>query len=299
MNSLLALPTVGTGLVWTGIAIQIDGKIVVGGYANMGNASTGFDFVTARLNLDGTPDTTFDGDGIRALAIGAANAVDQANAIALRAGFFRRVGDANTASPTRRKNPVVIITICVDEMTGIQAQERIAPTEPMRPGHIERVAFGYTRHGTRCLMGNFEVATGQVIAPTVQATRGEKDFAAHIEQTVGADPEAEWIVVADNRTTHCSTTLVQWAASLCGIATESLGKKGTSGVLNSVAARKAFPIGATHRVRFVYVPEHTSWLNRVEIWFRVQARRVLRRETFRSTDDLREKILAYIMSQAV
>jgi hypothetical protein len=182
----------------------------------------------------------------------------------------------------------------VDEMTGIQARERIAETLPMRPGQVEKVEFEYTRHGTQCLIGNFEVATGQAIAPTVQATRGEKDFAAHIEQTVATDPEATWIFVADNLTTHVSETLVLWVASLCGIASGSLGKKGKSGVLKSVATRRAFLMDASHRVRFVYVPKHTSWLNQVEIWFSVLARRVLRRGNFRSVADLREKILAYI-----
>jgi transposase len=182
----------------------------------------------------------------------------------------------------------------VDEMTGVQAKERIAPTKPMRPGQIEKAEFEYKRHGTQCLIGNFEVATGQVIAPTVQATRGEKDFADHIERTVATDPEAGWIFVADNLTTHTSATLVRWVASLCGVAAESLGKKGKSGVLKSVATRKAFLTDASHRVRFVYVPKHTSWLNQVEIWFSILARRVLRRGNFTSTADLREKLLAFI-----
>ena len=64
--------------------------------------------------------------------------------------------------------------------------------------------------------------------------------------------------------------------------------------LKSVATRKAFLTDSSHRVRFVYVPKHTSWLNQVEIWFSVLARRVLRRGNFRSVTDLREKILAYI-----
>jgi len=163
----------------------------------------------------------------------------------------------------------------------------------MKPGQVERREFEDTRHGTQCLIGNFEVTTGQVIAPTVQPTRTEEDFAAHIAQTVATDPGAGWIFVADNLTTHCSESLVRYVAEACAIATD-LGTKGRRGVLKSVATRKAFLTDATHRVRFVYVPKHTSWLNQVEIWFSVLARRVLRRGNFRSVADLRDKILAYI-----
>jgi hypothetical protein len=100
-------------------------------------------------------------------------------------------------------------TVSVDEMTGIQATERIAPTLPMRPGRAERREFEYKRHGTRCLIGNLEVATGEVITPTVQATRTEADFAAHIARAVATDGEAGWIFVSDNPTTHVSESLVR------------------------------------------------------------------------------------------
>ena len=187
-----------------------------------------------------------------------------------------------------------IHTVCVDEKTGIQARERIAPTKPMRPGHIEKQEFEYIRHGTQTLIGNFEVATGQVIAPTVQETRDEADFARHIEQTVATDGKAGWIFVGDNLTTHCSATLVLLVAGLCGIPVESLGQKGKSGVLQSVSTRREFLMDASHRIRFVYVPKHTSWLNQVEIWFSILARRVIRRGSFRSTEDLRDRILTFI-----
>jgi len=184
-------------------------------------------------------------------------------------------------------------TVSVDEMTGIQALERIAPTQPMKAGQPERVEFEYKRHGTQCLIGNFEVPTGQVIAPTVQDTRTEEDFAKHVAGTVATDPEGGWIFVVDNLTTHCSETLVYWVAQQCGIG-DDLGKKGKSGILKSVATRKAFLMDPSHRIRFVYVPKHTSWLNQIEIWFSILVRRVIKRGNFTSTADLREKILAFI-----
>ncbi len=181
----------------------------------------------------------------------------------------------------------------VDEMTGIQALERIAPTQPMKPGQVERREFEYKRHGTQCLIGNFDVVTGEVIAPTVQLTRTEEDFAGHLKRTVGIDPDATWIFVCDNLTTHCSESLVRYVAKECDIELE-LGQKGKSGVLKSVETRKEFLRNSGHRIRFVYVPKHTSWLNQIEIWFSILVRRVIKRGNFSSTSDLREKILAFI-----
>jgi hypothetical protein len=46
--------------------------------------------------------------------------------------------------------------LSTDEKTGIQALERIAPTRPMQPDLVERLEFEYVRHGTQCLIANFE-----------------------------------------------------------------------------------------------------------------------------------------------
>lgn len=181
----------------------------------------------------------------------------------------------------------------VDEMTGIQALERIAPSLPMLPEQTERREFEYKRHGTQCLIGNFDVATGEIITPTIQATRTEEDFAKHIKQTVATDPNAVWIFVCDNLTTHCSESLVNYVSKECGIE-EDLGMKGKSGVQKSVESRKAFLTNREHRIRFVYTPKHSSWLNQIEIWFSILVRRVIKRGDFKSRAELREKILAFI-----
>lgn len=115
-------------------------------------------------------------------------------------------------------------TVCVDEMTGIQALERVAPTLPMRPGQIERREFEYERHGTLTLIGNFHVVTGELIQPTLGPTRTEVDFVQHIAQTVASDRQAGWVFVMDNLNIHCSESLVTWVAKTCDL-DEELGKK--------------------------------------------------------------------------
>lgn len=183
--------------------------------------------------------------------------------------------------------------VSCDELTAIQALERVAPTQPMRAGQVERREFEYVRHGTLSLITNFEVATGEVIAPSIGPTRTEEDFAAHIAQTIDTDPEAGWVFITDQLNIHQSERLVRLVAERCGIA-EELGVKGKSGVLGSMASRAAFLSEPCHRIQFVYVPKHTSWLNQVEIWLGILVRRVIKRGNFTSIDDLREKILAFI-----
>jgi hypothetical protein len=183
--------------------------------------------------------------------------------------------------------------VSTDEMTGIQALERAAPTLPARPGQVERREFEYVRHGTQCLIANWDVVQGRLVAPTVGPTRTEADFAAHIAHTIATDPDAEWVFVADQLNTHQSESLVRLVAERIDYPAD-LGVKDKAGILQSMPTRAMFLSDPTHRLRFVYTPKHCSWLNQVEIWFSILVRKLLRRGNFRSTDDLRERILAFI-----
>src|SRR5260370_20365859 len=84
-------------------------------------------------------------------------------------------------------------------MTGMQALERLHPSLPIQPGHVERQEFEYKRHGTQSLIANLDVASGQVVTPSIGPTRTEADFATHIMQTFQTDPQAALIFVTDHR----------------------------------------------------------------------------------------------------
>ncbi len=59
--------------------------------------------------------------------------------------------------------------------------------------------------------------------------------------------------------------------------------------------RRTFLSDPTHRIRFVYLPKHSSWLNQIEIIFGVISRRVLRHGNFTSKDDLIDKLKRFMV----
>jgi transposase len=183
--------------------------------------------------------------------------------------------------------------ISTDEKTGIQALEREYPTSEMTMGKIEYQEFNYIRHGTVSLIASWDVQQGRVVKASVQPTRNEQDFTNHIAEVVAHKPEDKWIFITDQLNTHQSESLVRLVAKLSEI-TIDLGVKGKSGILNSMQSRAQFLSDTNHRIRFVYTPKHSSWLNQIECWFSILVRRLLRRGNFTSTDDLKQQILDFI-----
>src|SRR5439155_927583 len=96
------IPRAGDDLA-TDVAIDAQGRIVVGGYAEVDStffSGTDYDFAVVRLNANGSLDTSFSGDGKQTIAFNRGGAgFDVANALAIDSlGRIVLVGSAQRNS---------------------------------------------------------------------------------------------------------------------------------------------------------------------------------------------------------
>jgi DDE superfamily endonuclease len=179
------------------------------------------------------------------------------------------------------------LVICADEKTGMQILQRRYPTQPVQPGKPEKREHEYIRHGVRALLASFVVPTGQLVWNLGQ-TRTSADWATHLANVVHQLPAMrryDWVV--DNLNTHWSLEVCQLVAQWCTV--PFIPKELQRGV-----QRRAFLCDPTHTHVFHFTPKHGSWLNQVELWFSVLARRFLKRGDYDSAQDFDTRLTAYL-----
>ena len=158
--------------------------------------------------------------------------------------------------------PESAMVLCVDEKSQTQAPERTQPLPPLGLGYVEGVTHDYVRHGTTTIFAALDVATGRVIAQCKPRHRHQEfpSFLGHIDANV--PPDLDVHLVVDNHGTHRHIKVKRWLA-------------------------------ARPRYHLHFTPTYSSWLNQVEIWFNIITRKAIRRGSFSSVTQLREKILRF------
>lgn len=153
--------------------------------------------------------------------------------------------------------------ICVDEKSQMQALEREHPDIAMELGMPVRRDSGYIRHGTQVLMGGYDVRTGKLFG-FMADHHGTEMFLCLLDQIDQCYPTGKGHIICDNLSTHLHEDVEAWF--------------------------EAHPRWTLH-----FTPTHASWLNQIECAFSLLQRQVIARGSFQSTEELRERVYAWIL----
>jgi len=159
--------------------------------------------------------------------------------------------------------PQQAIVLCVDEKSQIQALDRTQPGLPIKKGRCGTMTHDYQRHGTTTLFAALEMLQGKVIGQCYQRHRHQEflKFLRTLDQEFPGKVPLHLIM--DNYGTHKHENVRAWL--------------------------KRHPRFVLH-----FVPASSSWLNLVERWFGVLDDKAIRRGVFRSVEDLKAAIDAFL-----
>jgi transposase len=154
--------------------------------------------------------------------------------------------------------------LSVDEKTGIGARRRTRPTTRPAPGRPSRQEHEYVRHGTATLLAALDVHRGGILQATDLDRNTAANFTCFLDELDAKVPaELEVHLVLDNGSSHIATATRWWFDN-------------------------------HQRFHPHYTPTHASWLNQVELFFSILARRLLKRGEFASVQDLVARVMAFI-----
>src|SRR5919202_949473 len=138
------------------------------------------------------------------------------------------------------------------------------PTTRPAPGRPPRQEHEYVRHGTAILLAALDVHGGGIFTATDLERNTAANFIAFLDDLDAAVPtDLQVHLVLDNGSSHIARDTRWWFVD--------------------------HPRFHPH-----YTPSHASWLNQVELFFSILARRLLKRGEFRSVEDLVAKVMTFI-----
>ncbi len=157
------------------------------------------------------------------------------------------------------------LVLCVDEKSQIQALDRAQPVLPLIFAHPERRTRSYLRYGTTSLFAALDVATGLDIDKCFRKHHS-KEFTAFLELVEeSVPPGLDVHLVLDNYGTHKTPQVKRWLLR-------------------------------HPRFHVHFTPTSSSWINLVESFFSLVARRVLKRGVHRSTFALERDLRAFLQA---
>lgn len=148
------------------------------------------------------------------------------------------------------------VVLALDEKPNLQVLERAAPTQPMRPGQIERQEFDYIRHGTVNLLASLTLQTGRMGLACLPYNDG-----AHFRPAVRRFLQPfDWArrihLVMDNGPSHTSGDTLAFFEELAP------------------------------RVQVLFTPTNASWLNQAELLLDAFTLRYLKRGSWTGQEDM-------------
>ena len=158
--------------------------------------------------------------------------------------------------------PENALIFSVDEKSQIQALDRTQPELPLRPGNPKRHTATYTRHGTTCLLAALAVHEGTVEARCVDSNNRHV-FLDFLKRLYRAHPHKHLHVIVDNLPLHKHPDVMEW-------------------------------VSRRRRLTLHFTPTYASWLNQIEIWFRIFSQDVVKGGIWRSKKELVDQIMLYI-----